>query len=482
MSTEEITPPMLIREYTRELHNKNAAVFIGAGLSLVAGFVDWKDLLREIIEDLDLNPDDEYDLVTLAQYHCNQVGGKSALTKKIFDHFAQTRKPTENHRILSQLPIQSCWTTNYDKLIETALVAAKKVPDVKYTEKQLAVTRLDRDVTVYKMHGDVDHSGDAVISKDDYEEYPEKMGAFVAALRGDLVERTFLFLGFSFTDPNLDYILSRVRIRYRGSQRHHYSVQKRVTLEIGESDEKFRVRKLKQHYFIKDLKRFGVQTVLVDEYSDIENLLNAVATRYRRKSVFISGAAYDFGACNQNDAESFLHSLANKLVEEKYRIVTGFGLGVGGPVLNGVLSCLSAQGKTISDEAIVMRPFPQIATDGANLAEQWRRYRRQMLEQAGIAVFVFGNKLGPGGDVVLSNGMQQEFQLAIDAGLKPLPVGVTGFVAEELWNKVNANLATFFPDATPQFKEDFALLGNSTIQQQELIITISRLVNELQGN
>jgi len=151
MSNESISPNTFIREYTRELHNKNASVFAGAGLSMASGYVDWKGLLRQIIQDLDLNPDDESDLVTLAQYHCNQVGGKAALTQTIFDHFSQTREPTINHQILSKLPIQSYWTTNYDRLIETALIAAKKVPDVKYTEKHLAITRLDRDVLVYKM-------------------------------------------------------------------------------------------------------------------------------------------------------------------------------------------------------------------------------------------------------------------------------------------------------------------------------------------
>jgi NAD-dependent SIR2 family protein deacetylase len=172
MTTEAISEETFVREYTRELHNKNAAIFAGAGLSMASGYVDWKELLREIIQDLGLDADKEYDLVSLAQYHCNQAGGnKGALTKAIFDHFAPTRAPTPNHRILARLPIHTYWTTNYDKLIEKSLEEAKKVPDVKYTLKQLSVTRPDRDVVVYKMHGDIDHPGDAVISKDDYEKY-----------------------------------------------------------------------------------------------------------------------------------------------------------------------------------------------------------------------------------------------------------------------------------------------------------------------
>ena len=207
MSTEAISAATFIREYTRELHNKNAAVFAGAGLSVASGYVDWAGLLAEIIQDLGLDTAKHHDLVTIAQYHCNQAGGnKAKLTQTIFNHFAPVKAPTANHRILARLPIFTYWTTNYDKLIERALEDAKKVPDVKYDLKQLSVTRPDRDVVVYKMHGDIDHPADAVIRKDEYEAYPLNMAPFVTVLRGDLVEKTFLFLGFSFTDPNIDYI------------------------------------------------------------------------------------------------------------------------------------------------------------------------------------------------------------------------------------------------------------------------------------
>ena len=144
MSTEAISDSTFIREYTRELHNRNAAVFGGAGLSMDSGYVDWKGLLRDIIQDLGLDPDKEHDLVTLAQYHCNRAGGnKTQLTETILNHFATTKTPTQNHRVLARLPIHTYWTTNYDKLIEKALEDAKKVPDVKYTLKQLSVTRPD---------------------------------------------------------------------------------------------------------------------------------------------------------------------------------------------------------------------------------------------------------------------------------------------------------------------------------------------------
>lgn len=481
MSTEAITAATFIREFTRELHNKNAAIFAGAGLSVASGYVDWAGLLAEIIQDLGLDPAKHYDLVTISQYHCNQAGGnKAQLTQTIFNHFAPAKAATANHKILARLPIFTYWTTNYDKLLEKALEEAKKVPDVKYDLKQLSVTRPDRDVVVYKMHGDIDHPADAVISKDEYEAYPLNMAPFVTALRGDLVEKTFLFLGFSFTDPNIDYILSRVRVQYETHQRQHYSIQRKVRQNTGESNQDFKHRELMQHYFIRDLKRFGIQTVLVDEYDGITELLAMIAARYKKSSIFISGAAEEYGSWSRSNAENFLHKLSHQIATKKNRIITGFGIGVGSAVINGALAYLSDAGKTISDEDIVMRPFPQIATGTASLPDQWTEYRKAMIDYAGIALFVFGNKRDVKGDVVLSNGMRQEFELSVSTGVHPLPVGATGFMAAELWGEVNKDFDRFFPNSIPTFRDGFQQLGDSSKSPEELIAVVQKLIDQLQ--
>src|SRR5882724_8992112 len=481
MSDDAISATVFLREYTRELRNKNAAVFAGAGLSAASGYVDWKTLLKEIIEDLGLDPMKEHDLITLAQYHCNKAGGsKAQLTQTIFNHFAPAKVPTESHRILARLPIQTYWTTNYDKLLERALEEAKKVPDVKYTLKQLPVTKPDRDVVVYKMHGDIDHPADAIISKDDYEAYPLNMSAFGSALRGDLVEKTFLFLGFSFTDPNIDYILSRVRVRYEQHQRHHYCLMRRVSKESAESDEEFKYRKLKQDYFIADLKRFSIYTVLIDEYSQISELLGKLAANYKSSSVFISGAAEDYGKWERHIAEEFLHKLSYQIVGNKNRVITGFGLGVGSAVINGALAFLNDSGKTVSDEDLMMRPFPQVATGGMSLADRWTEYRKAIVEHAGIALFVFGNKYDDKKNLVSSNGMRQEFDLCVQAGVRPLPVGATGFMAAELWKLVSNDFAKYFPSADSSFRAAFDQLGDTSKTPDDIRGIVMGMIHQLQ--
>lgn len=483
MKTEAYPEGAFVREYVKALHDKNAAVFVGAGLSMKAGAVDWKGLLEDAFTDLNLKSHLEHDLVTIAQYYVNESGGnRQPLTQKIFAAFRTIEEPQENHMILAELPLQVYWTTNYDKLIENALKQLRKVPDVKHDSNSLDFTVPDRDVTVYKMHGDVDSPKTAIICKDDYERYHRRFGAFVEALSGDLVQRTFLFLGFSFTDPNIDYILSRVRSRRdEHDGRLHYCVLRRVSKASDETPEDFANKELKQEYFIRDLKRFNILTVLVDSFDDITRLLKRIATRYRRSSVFISGSAHEYGSIPMNDARQFIHSLSYAIASQGNRTITGFGLGVGDAVINGTLEYLERKKKPITDEDIMMRPFPQFPTGTTGLAEKWTAYRQGIATSAGIAVFLFGNKLVTG-DVKLANGMDEEFDLCHAAGTKLIAVGATGYKAEEFHKRVLADWDNYFPEVDRAFREAYETLGDTARKLEDHIATILKLIEDLQKN
>ena len=112
----------------------------------------------------------------------------------------------------NELPIGVIWTTNYDDLIEKAFDNVQKIVDVKSRNEHLSNTLANRECILYKMHGDKNNPNDAILIKDDYERYYKAHKQFLSALTGDLISKTFLFVGFSFQDPNLDYILSRIRV------------------------------------------------------------------------------------------------------------------------------------------------------------------------------------------------------------------------------------------------------------------------------
>lgn len=426
----------LIDNLSKELAEGNLAVFAGAGLSRAAGFVDWKSLLKPIADDLDLDIDKEWDLVTLAQYHANTNGAnRSKLNQMLVTEFSTGVEPTENHAILARLPIQTFWTTNYDKLIESSLERNRKVPDVKYTKKQLMTTRPKRDAVVYKMHGDVDHASEAVLIRDDYERYHVERESFITALSGDLISKTFLFLGLSFTDPNLEYILSRVRIQFAQDQRQHYCILRKSSRMEGEEQADFEYRQRKEDLFKQELLRFGIKVIYVDEFSEITDILREIEHRHKRKTIFISGAAHDYSPWTNFEVEQFVYKLSKAISNREYRVISGFGLGIGSAVITGVLEQTFMNGGRLDSDQLVLRPFPQSQSGERPLPELWTEYRQDMLAHAGIALFLFGNKLDKSETVVLSNGMREEFEIAVANGLFIIPVGITGSISADLWNE-----------------------------------------------
>ena len=223
--------------------------------------------------------------------------------------------------------------------IENGLKKNNRRGDIKRKIDDLAISIRDSDAIVYKMHGDVDSPNDAVISKDDYERYSDKNSLFVTALRGDLVSKTFLFVGFGFEDPNLESILGKVNVLLGDNKREHYCIQKQVLERDYDGDiEGYNYAKIKQDLKIKDLQRYGIETVLVDDYSEISDLIQKIEEEYLKNTIFISGSISDY---NENWSEEkvnqYCYDLSSFLISKDYKIISGFGLGIGSSVINGAL-------------------------------------------------------------------------------------------------------------------------------------------------
>ena len=465
-----------VKEFVTHLFAGDAAIFAGAGLSAGAGFVNWAELLTDIAEDLELQIDRETDLISLAQFHIN-AKGRNKINQKILEEFTAEVEETENHRILARLPIGTVWTTNYDTLIEDSIKKSGKLADVKHTVPQLANSKPKKDVTVYKMHGDVNHPSDAIITKDDYETYHVKYQPYVTALSSDLITKTFLFIGFSFTDPNLDYILSRVRMNFEKNFKNHYCFIRKVKMgEKGSEEEAdFRYNSRRQALMINDLKRFHIEAILIDDYSDITKILAEVERQYKRKTVLISGSAEEYGTYGRNEAIGFIHKLSGELIKATFTIVNGFGWGVGSAVINGALEVIYKQPGKFSENQLIMRPFPQFETGKQKLPELWHEYRERMMAYAGVALFVFGNK-APNGEVILADGVRKEFEIAREQGLILLPIGATGYMARSLWEEAMANYAAYYPNAPEGFQPLLEKLGDETQLLLTHIDTIKQIL------
>ncbi|WP_224067488.1 SIR2 family protein [Vibrio penaeicida] len=466
---------LFIQRFVEELEEKNVAVFAGAGLSSSAGYVNWKELIRPLADELELNVDNEYDLVGVAQYYLNE-NGRYRISQQLMDEIASAKNPTNNHNILARLPIRTYWTTNYDKLIEKSLESNGKIVDVKYTNNHLALTKKRRDAVIYKMHGDIDHPDTAILTKDDYEKYSVKNAPYITALSGDLVSKTFLFLGFSFTDPNLDYIMSRVRAYFEDHQRQHYCIFKECSVNDFENVEEFQNAVIKQKLLVKDLQRFRVKTLLVEKYEDITLILKKIDNLYRRKTVFLSGSAHEFGEWKKEDVESFLCKLGSVLIEKNYKLSSGIGLGIGNAFITGAIQSVYSYHNGKVDEYINMKPFPQYIEDESLRKQTWKKYRYEIVGSAGIALFFMGNKL-VNGAISVADGMEEEFQIARELGLIVIPIGCSGYKSKELWERVNGDINKYFQERSSDFIDALATLGEPVEKPEQLISKVVRVLD-----
>ena len=449
----------LFKEYTRALREDSAALFVGAGLSVGAGYVDWKSLLKEIAEDLGLDVAKESDLIGLAQFHLNQRQGRDRINQLLIDNFLEDVTLTENHHQIARMPVPSIWTTNYDDLIEKGFEQAGKRVDVKRRESDFATTKRNSDVVVYKMHGDKTNPAEAILTKEDYETYDKSRELFTIALKGDLVTKTFLFLGVSFTDPNISYILGRVKRLLEGNARQHYCLIKRPKSgECGDDDYSCN----RFAHWLADLRRYKVIPVLIDSYSEVTEVLAELNRRYHLKNIFLSGSAQDFSPLGKEPFEKLCQLLGKELIAKDFNIVSGFGLGVGNMVIVGAMSSL----KRNDDERLQLWPFPQEVPVGMDRKEIWTQYRQRMLSNAGICVVLSGNK-NVDGKVVPADGVYEEVRIAKEQGKLIVPIGATGHVARELWEEMTADLAKHY--GAVDVAEAFAVLGDSAATPERLV-------------
>lgn len=412
-------------------------------MSIASGYVDWKKLLEPISKQLRLNPN--IDLTEIAQYYEDKFG-RQGLNSLVFNEFDKIPKNNENINWLSKMPISEYWTTNYDHVIEQAIKKQGKSYQKLVKKEDFKYHKIGREVAIYKMHGDKDSPDDVVLTKEDYQNYDIDRGIFTRMLSVELIRKSFVFIGFSFNDPNLERILSIAKQTLQGkAPQTHYCFMRKVQL-IDYLNEHNRLEIQNIEKYIRDnnyqilrcnsMVKYGIQTILINDYDEITLMLKHLYNKYITNNVFISGGINpanlsDYGTfkmvndtnLNLNSAESFLTMLGRDLVDNGFHIYTGFGAGVGNYVLAGVLQSNKNRlnGEVINDDIHISSMMSVMDLEKKN------RIRRKMIEQCSSSIIVFGYGKK-------DSGTYQEYHIAKDDNKYIIPVKKTGFAAKEIYN------------------------------------------------
>ncbi|MBI5653695.1 MAG: SIR2 family protein [Chloroflexi bacterium] len=207
-----------------EFGKGHGVVFVGAGLSKGAGLPDWKALMRPLADELKCSPD--LDPTKIAQYYQNTHGlsGRNLLVQHVKRMLNKPgTAPTRNHALLAKISAPIIFTTNFDDLLERALADAKR--DVQRIIRDKNVGYWDTDKTnLVKMHGSLDDEEMLIITADDYAAYFRAHANITRALSALLMTHTFLFVGYSLSDPDLWQIYNQIRFDLAEHKRPAYAI------------------------------------------------------------------------------------------------------------------------------------------------------------------------------------------------------------------------------------------------------------------
>jgi len=290
------------------------------------------------------------------------------------------------------------------------------------------------------MHGSVDHPAEVVIAKDDYELYRRERPGFLQVLTGQLVTKQLLFLGFSFTDPNIGHLFASIREAFKDDGPEHYAIVRRPKRGSGAGAKKrFETEKIRHSLWVQDLQRYGIQCVEADEYEEVDEILHAVEMRLAAGSIFVSGSLPETAPNDQRRwVEDVARAVGYIIAVHQKRLVSGFGLVVGSAAISGALGVVLKEAAPNLEKSLLLRPFPREAPSGIDTASFHARYRDAMIQQAGIAVFICGLKESAGGGApVMADGVIEEFESAQRHARVVIPIGATGGAAAEIWNRLD---------------------------------------------
>jgi SLOG family protein/SIR2-like protein len=468
----------LTQRFTSAINEGHGALFIGAGMSRGSGYVDWRGFIKRFVLEMGLGMDhDERDPAEVTQHYLNSKSGdRTFLHRALIDELDKPGTPTPSHRIIARLPIPTIWTTNFDMLIEDALKANRKTIDVKARDADLGIGR-KRDLVLYKMHGDVARPDEIIICKSDYECYRKTHPIFQNTLEGDLLTKTFLFLGFSFSDPNLNYVLGQMRSTLEQRSRVHYAVMRSVRKDFAlekrdptAAQRQLDDERLRQEQQIKELYRYGIETVLIKKYREVRSILKSIEREIFRKTVCVLGAFEESRAFTQANLADFCNKMVCRLIDEDFKLVTDLGRNVGDSIVDAVMSKLEGTGESAIDNHLVTKPCPRYFHDRRNASAFNRERRKALIAGCRFVILI-------GGTNTDWDQLLDDFESARTLKKVVIPIGPTGSGAEQIWRTIQQQFRVFYPDAVSP--EVFEQLNDSRLDNQKLVDAVFRIIESV---
>ena len=167
---------------------------------------------------------------------------------------------TLSHHALTRLPVSTIFTTNFDELIELAFRSHDQDVRVSSTPSEFNAHRRERDfVHLVKLNGSIDRPATTILCRMDFAQARKVRIEMLTHLSHELKSCTFLFVGFSLSDPNFTLIHDEARLATNDDMPIRYLVQ-------GRRDP------IREAY----LRSMGVNTINLDWWESLPEFLSVI--------------------------------------------------------------------------------------------------------------------------------------------------------------------------------------------------------------
>jgi hypothetical protein len=152
--------------------------------------------------------------------------GRARLIASLNKYLITGKKPSPLLKMLAALPFRIIVTTNYDRLMESALRQQDKEPTVVIYDtdpdkptRDVADDPTEAQPLLFKMHGDLEQKDSIVITDEDYITFVQRMAdkettyPIPLSIRFRMKQWRTLFVGYSLRDYNLRLLFRTLRWR-----------------------------------------------------------------------------------------------------------------------------------------------------------------------------------------------------------------------------------------------------------------------------
>ena len=192
-----------VRFLAEELEKGKLVVFVGAGVSKNSGLPEWEELIKDYADYRGIKeftskqfltiPEEVFERYGSLKYY--EIAEKRFLGKYVTNSI---------HRILKKMKLTYIITTNYDTLIEDEI----KNLQIVSKDEDLPYTNSNR--MLIKMHGDFENKN-IVLKKSDYDNYEKNFQLISTLVKGLFTTNTVLFIGYSYSDTNVQQIMNWIK-------------------------------------------------------------------------------------------------------------------------------------------------------------------------------------------------------------------------------------------------------------------------------